>query len=397
MKLIKMTFERKTKLKNLVKLMNQQNERHMPAVKPLLEMMNMVLSSEELDYLIKLGITPYTYEQAAEIANMTESGFKTFFDTLGEKGFIRIKYNESGERQYILNAILVGWIEAQIPYLMGKPQEKEFAKKMYVDLINYGKKFTFFPLRNLQNIILKSTLKSNQSVGIVEFSKESESKTVIDVKQTIAVNDSKICTTRTVNDLIEEYGNNNMIAQLPCMCRHSYKILNDPCRFKFPEHGGCIGFGDMIKPYVEYGHARYISKQEAFDIIQEVRDKGAVHSMFHQRDDTNLSQVGFCNCCWDCCGLFRSYNQGAAALKYKCFYMANIIDKTSCTGCKRCEKYCPTTAAAVIDKKVVINQEKCIGCGQCKHQCPEKSVIELIRHNRHVFLPILKKNEIRIH
>lgn len=396
MSLEKMSSERKRKLKMLAKLMNKQNERLIPVVPPLLDMLNLVLTSEELDYLLQLGTEPYTYEQAASLSNMPEDQFKIFFETLEKKGFIHIQFSEKGPERYILNAILVGWIEAQIPYLMGRPEEKEFARKLFDEYINYSKKLTFFPLRNLMNIILRSALKPNQSVGIIESPEGSGKKTVIDINLPISAPDSKIFSVKTVYDLIEEYGGKNMIAQFPCMCRHSHKLLNDPCRFKMPDNGGCLGFGEMIKSYVKYGHARYISREEALDVIREVRDKGAILSVFHERDDTNLPEVGLCNCCWDCCGLFRSYNRGAGALKYNCYYEAQIRDNSSCTGCKKCEKYCPTTAASVVDKKVAINSKKCIGCGQCAHQCPEKDVLELTPNERTVFLPILKKTEIRI-
>ncbi|MCG6534268.1 MAG: hypothetical protein L7F78_06150 [Syntrophales bacterium LBB04] len=115
-----------------------------------------------------------------------------------------------------------------------------------------------------------------------------------------------------MNDLIMEYGSKSVIGQFnACMCRQITSNIDDPCRFKMPSDGACMGFGDSIKPYIKYGHARQISKEEAFDIIQKVRDNGAIHSVFHEKDDTNLPQVGMCNCCWDCCGILRSYNMGA--------------------------------------------------------------------------------------
>jgi len=391
----KISSEKRRKLKMLAKLMNKQNERFLPIVRPLLEMLNLVLTSEELDYLLLMGTAPQTYEQAASLSTLLEDQFESLFETLQKKGFISIRYTENGEERYILNAILVGWIEGQVPYLMGRPKEKEFATKLFGEYISYGKKFIYFFLRDLQNAILRSALKPNQSVGIVESSEDARKKTVIDVNRTISAPDSKIYPTRTVNDLIEEYGNKNAIAQFPCMCRHSYSLLNNPCRFKMPDNGGCLGFGDFVKPYAKYGHCRYISKGEALDVIQEVREKGAIHSVFHKRDNTSLPVVGLCNCCWDCCAILRSYNMGAAALKYSCYYSARIRDSSLCTGCRECEKHCPTTAASVVDKQVAIDTKKCIGCGQCIHQCP-KNVLELIPNERTVFLPILKKTEIRI-
>jgi ferredoxin hydrogenase large subunit len=82
-------------------------------------------------------------------------------------------------------------------------------------------------------------------------------------------------------------------------------------------------------------------------------------------------------------------------LRYSSFYMAKIADSTKCTGCKKCEKFCPTAAIAVVDKQAFIDEKKCIGCGQCLHQCAF-SVVELIEDTRTAFLPMLKKSEARI-
>jgi NAD-dependent dihydropyrimidine dehydrogenase PreA subunit len=65
-----------------------------------------------------------------------------------------------------------------------------------------------------------------------------------------------------------------------------------------------------------------------------------------------------------------------------------VIDPAICTGCKTCEKVCPTESVRVGEnKKAVVNLETCTGCGNCESRCPvfaiklvalkEKKVIEL--------------------
>ncbi len=387
----RISSRRKKKLKTLAKMMNKQNERLFPIIPPLLDMLDLVLTSEELDYLLRLGIEPNTYTQAASFSNMADEQFETFFDTLLKKGFIHMKSNERSEDYYLLNAIAVGWYEVQVLYLMGKPEEKEFSRRLN-ECFNFAKRFNFFPLRNLQNAIIQPFLKANQKIGIVEHS---GNKTRIDINQPTDVSDSRIYTTKTVNDLIEEYGDKSSIAVFPCVCRHSCGLLDDPCRLKMPEES-CIAFGEMGKFGVEAGYGRYISMEEALDVIREVRDKGAIHCVMHEKDDTKLPEIAICNCCWDCCGLLRSYNAGAGILKYVCYYSTQIVDTKACSGCGKCKKHCPTTAISIVDKKVSVNKKICIGCGQCVYQCPEKNVMELIPDKRTVFLPMLKESEIRI-
>ena len=82
-------------------------------------------------------------------------------------------------------------------------------------------------------------------------------------------------------------------------------------------------------------------------------------------------------------------------MRYSCYYLAKITDNSKCTGCGKCEKYCPTAAIKVVEKKVELDSKKCIGCGQCVHQC-SRFVVELIENKRTAFLPMLKKSDARI-
>ncbi len=141
--------------------------------------------------------------------------------------------------------------------------------------------------------------------------------------------------------------------------------------------------------------AEKISKEEAFDILVEVRDKGAVHSVIHERDDYRLPAIAICNCCWDCCGILKSFNMGAGPLKYQSSFMARVKDDVNCEECGNCEKYCPTAAITVKGKKPALNPDRCIGCGQCAFQCRQNN-IELYPYERMVYVPVVKKSEYRI-
>jgi len=386
--------KKKSDLRKLIQMMNRQNKKFFPPIDPLLKTMDYVLSAEELDLLLKLGRHTYSYEQALAASGMDSATFKPLFESVIEKGFTGIKYTKTGEECYSLHPIIVGWFEAQVSYLIGKPEEKEFARR-WMEFMKAGRNYNFFPLRYFMNLTMKKSKSPHQSVGRVHAIKDSKGKSIVTINHKIDAPDSRIYPTNSVNDLILEYGTKSVIGQLTCMCRRVTSNLNDPCRLKIPDDGGCLGFGDTIKPAIQYGYARRISKEEAFDVIQKVRDKGAIHSVFQEKDDTGFTRVGLCNCCWDCCGILRAYNMGSLPLLYSCFYMARIADRAKCTGCKKCEKFCPTAAISIVDKKALIDERKCIGCGQCVHQC-SFSAVELIENKRTAFLPMLKKSEARI-
>jgi Pyruvate/2-oxoacid:ferredoxin oxidoreductase delta subunit len=385
---------KKSDLKQLVMLMNSQNKRYMPPIDPILNTLDYVLAGGELDLLLRLGTAVYAHEVALGASGMSAGSFSPMFETLKEKGFIGTSYNETGEERYSLRPILVGWFEAQASYLIGKPEEKEFTRR-FMEFFTFIQKRNFFPFRQLMNMKARKAPISNQSVGFVDEYKNEKGKSIINVHRSIDVPDSKVYPTHSINDLIQEYGSTSVIGQFTCMCRRMKSNMDDPCRVDMPDDCGCMGFGDSIKPYIKYGQARQISKEQAFAVLQKARDNGAIHSVFHELDDTNRPQVGICNCCWDCCGLLRSYNMGASPLRYSSYFIAEIADSAKCTGCKKCEKYCPTAAISVKTKEAVIDSRKCIGCGQCVHQCTSAAVT-LVENCRTVFLPMLKKSEARI-
>lgn len=386
--------KKKSDLKKLVMLMNRQNRRFFPPVRAMLESIDYMLTDEELQLLLRLGTDRYSYEQAAAASGLDAAAFVPIFDSVIRKGYIGIKYYETGEEYYTLHPFIVGWFEAHVPYLIGKPEEKEFSRR-WMRFITTFRDYNVFPLRNIMNRMSRNTHISNQSVGTVSVIKNEKGKSVININRSIDVPDSNIYPTSSVIDMLREYGTRSILGQFPCMCRRVTMNIGDPCRLTMPEDGGCIGLGDTIRPYIKYGHARRISLEEAFDIVQRVRDSGAVHTVFHEKDDTRLPQIGMCNCCWDCCEILRSYNIGALPLRYSSFHMAKISAPEKCTGCKKCEKYCPTGAITVTEKKASIDEKKCIGCGQCVHQCAS-SAVELADNRRTAFLPILKKSEARI-
>jgi len=385
---------KKSDLKKLVILMNKQNKRFWPPFFSLLSTLDLILSEDELNFLLKMRTGLYSYEQALAMSAMNKEKFNAIFESLRAKGFIGTKY-ETGQEQYTIHPFVVGWLEAIVPYMIGKPEEKEFARR-YMSFFKAIQKNNYIPARNIMNMMTKFQRVSNQSVGSVPESKNEKGKSKIIIDEKIIASDSKIYPMNSVTDLIMEYGTKSMIGQFKaCMCRQVTANVDEPCRFKMKDDLACMGLGEQVKQYIKYGHARQISKEEAFDIIQKARDMGAVHTVFHEKDDTNLPQVGLCNCCWDCCGQFRLYNMGAFPLRYSCFYMAKITNDSKCTACGKCEKYCPTAAIKVIEKKVVLNTDKCIGCGQCVHQCAF-SVVELVENKRTAFLPMLRKSEARI-
>ena len=49
------------------------------------------------------------------------------------------------------------------------------------------------------------------------------------------------------------------------------------------------------------------------------------------------------------------------------------LDKSKCTGCTTCLRYCPTEAIRIRNGHAQINPNRCIDCGECVRVCPYKA------------------------
>ena len=205
--------------------MNKQNQRLIPVVGPLIDMMDLTTTNDELDYLLKMGTGKYDYDQAKKSISMSDDQFENFFETIQRKGLVHTEYDIDGKEEYRLNAIAVGWYESMVFYLMEKPLEKEFSKK-WNEFFEYFKKFNFFPLRSIQNIVLPAFMNPSQDTGIMDPNIEGKNKRkVIPLNRDVNVPNQRVYPTSYVNELIEKFGQEDQIYAFPCVCRHGNTLI----------------------------------------------------------------------------------------------------------------------------------------------------------------------------
>ncbi len=393
MAIAKTSSYRRKRLRALAKLMNAQNIRLVPINNALIDCFEMVITPEENDFLLKLGARTYTFDEIAALSELPKESFRPLLEMMLKKGLMLAEYTEDEKELYSLAPIFVGWFEMYLSDGKETADKQEFAHGVDRYFESF-KKMNVFPLRNLFNYQFKKKTKAYQSIATI--SQPSQHKRTLEVKvgRSLEVPATKVFPAKNVNELIEKYGESNEIALVHCFCRQWRKMVGEACRFDLP-YESCLAIGSFSNYIVNYGIGRYISKAQALELIDEVEKKGAVHQVFYEKEDLRKPEIAICNCCWDCCGILGSYNRGIMPLRFKSYYYAQIPDDSLCTGCGRCEKYCPVNAIWVLDKKSTINNEKCIGCGQCAFQCPEDA-ITLVFKEREVMLPLQKKSEARI-
>lgn len=138
------------------------------------------------------------------------------------------------------------------------------------------------------------------------------------------------------------------------------KSLSGDCGL--PSHT-CISFSSGPNSFQARGLSMPITKEEAKDIIRQADDAGLVHT---------LSDHGICNCCEDCCYLFRTQRvRNSIGFWPASGHIISILPDR-CVGCGLCMKRChfDVFSKSPDEKHVICHTEKCQGCGLCVNTCP---------------------------
>jgi len=168
----------------------------------------------------------------------------------------------------------------------------------------------------------------------------------------------------SVRKLVEEA--RGQIAVADCICRLSAEIFGDECT-KTDLIESCLMIGpDHARRHVEMGIGRYITKEEAFDILDRAQQAGLV-----LQPENSRRPDAICCCCGDCCVLLRMLKKHPRPLD---LYATNFyieFDRTLCNGCGICVEKCQLDARILEDGVAEISLDRCIGCGNCVVLCPQ--------------------------
>ena len=131
-----------------------------------------------------------------------------------------------------------------------------------------------------------------------------------------------------------------------CACRKAQRIRGEGVGDI--EGHMCIGVGDIAEFLVTSGKdARYITREEALEIIERAERKGYVHQITNLDGPNRI--VGICNCSAGSCyglrtsQLFNTPNMSRSA------YRAHV-DPEKCVACGKCVEVCPAGAARLGQK-----------------------------------------------
>jgi len=140
-----------------------------------------------------------------------------------------------------------------------------------------------------------------------------------------------------------------------CDCRSLTGTCNLPLRT-------CITYRTCINSFADRGISEKIDKDRVKQIMIDADKAGLMHT---------INDNGICNCCGDCCYLFRAQKQRKYEVGFwpESKYIVEI-DEQKCVACGRCVRRCHLHVFELIEKHIICITSSCTGCGLCINTCP---------------------------
>jgi ferredoxin len=153
----------------------------------------------------------------------------------------------------------------------------------------------------------------------------------------------------------------------PCDCRSLSGDCGKPVTT-------CLSWRNGVNTFAGRGHSKPVSKETAKQIVIDAEKAGLMHT-------ANANTI--CNCCNDCCYLFRARKRLAEEKQPQNWPASDWVisyKSENCIGCGICSKRCyfgvfgdstSSPAKSPVTVHDAIHIENCVGCGICVSACPK--------------------------
>lgn len=126
----------------------------------------------------------------------------------------------------------------------------------------------------------------------------------------------------------------------------------------------CITYRDGMNSFAHRGLSEKIDKEKAKEVVKKADKTGLMHT---------VNPNGICNCCGDCCYLFRGQRKrNSIGIWPKTTHIIEF-DDSKCIACGNCVRKCHFEVFKK-EGNILIDVEKCVGCGICVQGCPTKAL-----------------------
>ncbi len=282
-----------------------------------------LLTKEEVKFMIsfKKRRVGRTTKELAEWNSMSEEEAQKIINHLLWIGII--EQNRDNADQHI-QYLIPKWVVGSGEYMVEHPTLPDLHPEVA----------TMFNLAPQEPLELAAKLVPPGGAGIGMH--------VIPVEKAIEA-ESRSVSVEHLSHWLEKY---DTFCSMVCACRKAQRIRGEGVGDI--EGHMCIGVGDIAEFLVTSGKdARYITREEAMDIIMRAERKGYVHQITNLDGPNRI--VGICNCSPGSCyglrtsQLFNTPNMSRSA------YRAHV-DAEKCVACGKCVEVCPAGAAKLGQK-----------------------------------------------
>ena len=164
---------------------------------------------------------------------------------------------------------------------------------------------------------------------------------------------------------------NEYITVSPCQCRLMWRAVGASAEEEHPFET-CLSFGEMAAYFEENGIGRRISREEAYEVVENAIGHGMIPEVLSVKDP-DIMCVCHSECCLNTMSL-KASGGGNPAWKNWSAYVVDY-DADACIKCGACAARCPMAAISFNEDGALIHDSTCVRCGQCVAVCPASARI----------------------
>ncbi len=282
-----------------------------------------ILTKRQVKFLLsfKKVRTPYFPEQLAEMNHMSVKNTKKLLKYLCWIGLVEMTRDEKPPYDKMYNVPI--FVPGSAEFMMMNDR----LTNKHPELATFFNLMTQLPLAGITQMVPPG----GAGIGMH----------VIPVEKAISM-ENKSVPVEHISHWLKKYDKYS-IGQ--CTCRKQQTMRKEgtgDIRGEF-----CMGVGDMAEYCVDKGMGRYITYEEALEVLERAERHGFVHQITNIDGEDKI--VAICNCAPGVCNalrtsqLYNTPNMSASA------YRAHV-DMEACVACGKCVEVCPVGAAKLGQK-----------------------------------------------
>ena len=283
-----------------------------------------LLTDEQAEICIRMKKRqPKTFEEMCALnPEYTPEDLQKQLDYLSWCGVVEWNYeNDKHELQYVLPMYVPG--SAEFTNMNAKVLEE------HPEMGHFFERMTRIPLEGLTHMVPPG----GAGIGMH----------VIPVEKAIEL-ENHVSDLERISYWLDKY--EGKYAASPCSCRRSRRTYGEGCADD-PE-GWCVAVGDMADYVVQTNKdGRYITKEEALDIMRQGEENGFVHQITNIDGQDKIFAI--CNCNVNVCYALRTSQLFNTPNMSRSAYRAHV-ESEKCVACGRCVEYCPAGALTLGQK-----------------------------------------------